>query len=211
MFKTILEGYGEFSKNLSAADKELFSRLSEGQSPEALLITCSDSRIVPQLFTHTGPGDIFMVRNAGNIIPPCGHKGISPGDQSEMASVEYAVKHLGVRHIIVCGHSDCGAMKALQSGVDQEGTPHLYHWLNHAQDTLENFKAEASSEWDEVSQLSQFNVIRQLEHLKNYKFIRERLEKDELTLHGWFFNISSASLYLYDEKQQNFFSLLEEE
>src|SRR5688500_12612524 len=123
----LVDGIHRFQKDHFVANRELYARLARGQNPETLFITCSDSRVVPSLITQTDPGDLFIIRNAGNIIPPHG-----TGGDGEAASVEFAVDGLNVKDIVVCGHSLCGAMKGLIDPKIVEKLPNVARWLEHA-------------------------------------------------------------------------------
>jgi carbonic anhydrase len=152
-----------------------------GQSPDALFIACSDSRVVPNLFASTEPGDLFVVRNVGNIVAPCGEGGRSLSDESEAAAIEFAAIALRVSDIIVCGHSECGAMRTLEEENTSQETPHLNAWLRHAQGALrqvrdgDRMKADLSI----TNHISQFNVLHQLEHLRTYPTVRGAWRTDD--------------------------------
>src|SRR6188508_482553 len=136
--QNLVDGIHRFRSLVFEQHKELFERLSDGQAPSTLFITCSDSRVVPDLFTQTGPGELFTLRNAGNIVPPYG-----ASNGGESPTIEYAVSVLGIEHVIVCGHSGCGAMKALLKPESVSHMPAIANWLNQAEATrrivLENY------------------------------------------------------------------------
>src|SRR5580692_2047595 len=139
--KKLVKGIIDFRKTIRPNYQETFARLALGQSPDTLFIACSDSRVVPNLFASTDPGDLFVIRNVGNMIPPCaGTNGHSTADESEAAAIEFAVQTLGVSEIIVCGHSECGAMMALVKGRDKVKTPNLKAWLRHGEKAMNALK-----------------------------------------------------------------------
>ncbi len=204
--KKLIRGIVEFRKNARPGYRETFARLALGQSPDALLIACSDSRVAPNVFASTEPGDLFVVRNVGNIVAPCGKEGRSLSDESEAAAIEFAAFALRVSDIIVCGHSECGAMRLLQDDQQSEETPHLYAWLRHAEGALRQVREGARMKADLSihNHLSQFNVLRQLEHLRTYPIVQERLKAGLLRLHAWWFDIAQADVLTYVERTQQF-------
>jgi carbonic anhydrase len=185
----------------------LFERLAIGQQPEALLITCSDSRINPNLITQTEPGELFIVRNAGNLVPP---RGTPVG--GEMATIEFAVVGLGIRDIIVCGHSHCGAVKALLNPESIRQTmPAMCAWLDHAEATrrLVNEKYHELSPADRLNVAIQENVLQQLENLRTHAAVAAALARGELKLHGWVYKIESGEVFAYDPTRGQFLPLTE--
>lgn len=203
----LAKGIIEFRRNLSPERRENFARLAIGQKPDALFIGCSDSRVAVNVFASTDPGDLFVIRNVGNMVPPCGADGRSSADESEAAAIEFSLGTLGVKDIIICGHSECGAMQALTSGREKLGAPNLREWLRHGETALCECRAHSEGLGAGLpahNQLSQFNVLQQLEHLKTYPLVRERLAAGTLRLHGWWFELSRAEVYAYDEAQGKF-------
>jgi carbonic anhydrase len=204
--KKLLRGIVDFHENVRPKVRDTFARLALGQSPDALLIACSDSRVVPNLFASTEPGDLFVIRNAGNIISPCGPDGRSVSDESEAAAIEFSTLGLNVRDIIVCGHSECGAMRMLWEEQKNVLAPHLHAWLRHAEGALREVR-EGKRLNDQLAphnQVSQANVLRQLDHLRTYPIVRERLQAGRLRLHGWWFDIAEAEVLSYDERSRRF-------
>src|SRR5579864_5678527 len=133
--KKLVKGIIDFQKNVRPNYRETFARLALGQSPDTLFIACSDSRVAPNVFASTDPGDMFVIRNVGNIVPPCGgDHGLSSADESEAAAIEFAVLNLKVTDVIVCGHSECGAMQALLNGREKVNSPNLKAWLRHGEE-----------------------------------------------------------------------------
>lgn len=178
------------------AQQALYQRLaSHGQSPKALMISCADSRVVPELITQADPGELFVCRNAGNIVPP-----FSQANGGVSSTVEYAVVALGVRDIIVCGHSDCGAMKGLFDKPALEAMPNVAAWLRHSQAAL-GVVSDAYPDLDDkakVRAVAMENVVAQINHLRTHPSVAARLAKGELTLHGWFFEIETQSVLALD-------------
>jgi carbonic anhydrase len=216
--KKLIEGIVTFRKGVRPDYRETFARLALGQKPDCLFIACSDSRVVPNLFASTEPGDLFVTRNVGNLVPASGPGGISTGDEAEAAAIEYAVRTLDVRDIIVCGHSSCGAMRTLldtEDGSTQavEGAPNLARWLRHALPALEKAKAGITLDPQLAPQdaLSQLNVLQQLEHVRSYPSVAERIKEGRLGLHGWWFDIGRADVYAYEEEPNRFLLIDEEE
>ncbi len=201
--KKLVRGIVEFRKKALASYRERFAQLALGQSPDTLFIACSDSRVAANVFASTEPGDLFVIRNVGNMIPCCGEDGHSSADESEAAAIEFAILNLNVKHIIVCGHSECGAMHALIRGRNTLTTPHLRAWLRHGEASLKLLDAQ-KDELAPVNKLSQLNVLLQLEHLKSYPVVRERIEQGHLTLHAWWFELSGASVHAFDVKLGKF-------
>lgn len=208
--KKLVQGIVEFRRNALPGYREKFARLALGQSPDSLFIACSDSRVVPNLFASTDPGDLFVVRNVGNLIPACGADGVSTADESEAAAIEFALLNLDVSNIIVCGHSECGAMHALLESRDKVKTPNLRSWLRHGEDSLANLPRDTGT-MSRVNHLSQLNVLRQLEHLRTYPVVQERLARGRLKLHGWWFELSTANVYCHEESAGGFIVIDEEE
>lgn len=210
--KKLIQGIIDFRMRKHPGYKETFAKLALGQQPDVLFVACSDSRVAVNVFASTEPGDLFVVRNVGNMIPPSGMLGMSIGDESELAALEFALLNLGVKHIIVCGHSECGAMIAIYNGRDKVEAPHLRSWLAHGQsslDLLEACKGEPSKIAPH-NRLSQLNVLQQLEHLKTYPIVTERMKSGQLRLHGWWFDIAEAEVYFYSEKEDRFLVFTEE-
>lgn len=210
--KKLIRGIVDFRKNVRPTCKETFAQLALGQRPDTLFIACSDSRVVPNLFASSDPGDLFVVRNVGNLIPPCGEEGISTSDESEAAAIEFSLTNLPVTEIIVCGHSECGAMYALLNGRKQMPTPHLKSWLRHADISLKalNEGGSLDSNLEPHNRLSQLNVLQQIEHLKTYQIVQKRLQEGTLRLLGWWFDIREADVYEYDPLEGKF-NLIDEE
>lgn len=181
-----------FEKSIFPAHGELFDKLAvHGQAPKALVISCADSRVVPEQIMQAQPGDLFVCRNAGNIVPP--YATLNGGVTS---TVEYAVAALGVRDIIVCGHSDCGAMKALSDPEGLEGMPNVAAWLRHSA-AAEHIVSTCHSELtgkDRVRAISLENIIAQIGHLRTHPAVAAAIARGEMTLHGWFVDIHAGQV-----------------
>ena len=176
MSKELLAGVERFRTEVYPEHAERFAELVNGQSPNTLFIVCADSRIDPSLITQTEPGEIFVVRNAGNIIAPFDPDGAL--DDGTAASIEYAVTALKVKDVVVCGHSGCGAMAALFDPTSLAALPEMTQWVSHA-----GVDPEGLSLDEVVAQ----NVLQQIEHLRDYPSVRDR---DDINLHGWVYNLS---------------------
>lgn len=191
----LVQGIHRFQQDVFGSRKELFERLAHGQEPEALFITCSDSRINPNLLTQTEPGDLFIIRNAGGLIPPHGS-----GSFGEEATIEFAVKSLGVRDIIVCGHSHCGALKSLLDPASLEEFPAMRSWLQHAQKTLEIMRENYPHLEGQalLTATVEENVLVQLEHLRCLPAVARKVEEGALFLHAWVYKIETGEVFAYD-------------
>ena len=195
----LISGVHRFRKQYWSENQDLFRRLAEhGQSPEALFIACCDSRVIPTVITHANPGDLFIFRNMGNFVPPYSE---SPLDGTGIAAaIEYAVLHLHVRDIIICGHSDCGAMKALyKDRKDFGGTPHIVEWLKNGERTLEVIAANypKMSKEERLAVTSEENVLVQMENLRTYPVVQRAAREGRLHVHAWFFEIGTGSVFGY--------------
>jgi len=203
--KKILQGVHQFRTDVFLEQRAEFERLAaKQQRPIALLITCSDSRINPNLITQTDPGDLFLIRNAGNIVPPYG--AVSSG---EIATIEYAVSVLGIVNIILCGHSHCGALDALMRSEDFADYPAVARWFSHAEATKrivrEKFSNLSGREF--ARELSQQNVLVQLAHLRTHPCVALGLATGELELHGWYYELDTGEILDYSEDQKRFVPL----
>ncbi|MFI6803542.1 carbonic anhydrase [Streptomyces luteogriseus] len=187
--KTLLDRARTFRMRVDF-DSVAYRKLAEGQYPEALFITCSDSRVIPAMITGARPGEIFELRNAGNIVPPYGR----PGACGEAATIEYALEVLGVQDIVVCGHSHCGAMGALKSGDDLSSLPGVDAWLRLARPELTSV-LETAPDDPSLPEVSQGNVVNQLVALRSYPVVRQRLDSGRLRLHGWYYEVDTGFVY----------------
>ncbi len=195
MPKELLDRFRHFRNTDLARYAELYQRLaSEGQHPQVLLIACGDSRIVPTLLTGSQPGDLFIARTIGNIVAPVD----TPPPDATVATVEFVLANLKVRDIVVCGHSRCGAMRALYDGVPDE-LPHLRRWIEQARMAALDADALAGIDEEERDRLtSQRNVLLSLERLAAHPLVAERRAAGDLILHGWYYDIASTNLEVFD-------------
>lgn len=208
--KKLIDGIVEFRKNLTEENRALFAKLALGQKPDALFIACSDSRVVPNLFASTNPGDLFVLRNIGNLIPPVSSE---LRENSAQAAIEFSIFSLQIKDIIVCGHSECGAMQILAKGEETASCPHLSCWLTYGRASVEKMQRvlAPNPHLTEHNQISQANVLQQMEHLMSYPCVRERVENKTLRIHGWWFDIAQADVYCYEQNLQQFVLIDEEE
>ena len=200
--KKLIDGLQKFQTGYFSSHRQLFEELSHGQHPRILFITCSDSRVDPNLITQAQVGELFVIRNVGNIIPPFG-----AANGGEGAAIEYAISALDIEQVIVCGHSHCGAMKALLKLSSLEETmPLVYNWLKHAEATRQVMRDNYGNlEGEELLEVTVAeNVLTQLENLQTYPIIRSRLHQRNLTLHGWVYRIESGEVLEYDAVSHDF-------
>jgi carbonic anhydrase len=199
----IIEGFLKFQRDVFPRHSELFKRLATSQNPHTLFVTCSDSRVVPELVTQREPGDLFVIRNAGNIVPSYGPE---PGGVS--ATVEYAVAAPGVTDIVICGHSDCGAMTAIATCKRLDHMPAVANWLRYADSAkVVNQAHEHASECDRVDSMVRENVIAQLTNIKTHPSVALALEQGRLKLHGWLYDIESGAIAALDGNTRRFVPL----
>jgi carbonic anhydrase len=200
----IIAGVRTFQRDTYPKYRELFEKLSRGQSPEALVITCSDSRVDPFLFTNAQPGQLFVLRNAGNIVPK--YDGIVGG---VTATIEFAVVGLHVPNIIVCGHSGCGAIHGLFHPETLKDMPHVANWLSHHAEPVREVMANSGQLGgpDELEQAVDANVLVQLDNLRGHPCVAEALAAKRIKLHGWVYDIASGELRAYDEQGRQFAAL----
>ncbi len=199
----IIDGVRLFQQQVFGSKEELFQELSKGQRPLVLFITCSDSRINPNLLTQTEPGDLFILRNAGNIVPPHG-----AGAGGEEATIEYAVAHLKVRHIVVCGHSGCGAMQGLLAPQAIADMPAVGRWLAFSQAVVPQISADLAAT-ERLRLAIEKNALLQLEHLKTHPAVAAALAAGQLKLHAWVYGIAGGQVEAYDAARQLFVPLAE--
>ncbi|WNF25599.1 carbonic anhydrase [Streptomyces sp. C11-1] len=186
--QSLVEHARTFTEHVAANAKD-FALLADGQTPEALFITCSDSRVVPSLFTGARPGQLFELRTAGNIVPPYPERDRPTG---EAATIEYALRMLQVRDIIVCGHSHCGAVGAVFRGDDLSAMPAVRHWLERSSDG----RAPTAHSGDLPGAI-QAHALAQLDTLRGYPAVRERLAERTLGLHAWYYEVHTGSVSVH--------------
>jgi carbonic anhydrase len=201
--QNVIDGFLKFQKTGFPERSELFKRLATEQHPRTLFIACSDSRVVPELLTQGEPGDMFVIRNAGNIVPSYGPE---PGGVS--ATVEYAVAILEVTDIVICGHSDCGAMTAISTCKCLDHLPAVANWLRHAESAkVVNAAKKHASPEKQLDSLVHENVIAQLANIKTHPSVALALEQGRLNLHGWVYDIATGLIDALDSSSHRFISL----
>ncbi|MFF8812206.1 carbonic anhydrase [Streptomyces pactum] len=188
----LTEGVARFQRDVFPAKADLFTHLAAHHTPHALFIGCSDARVVPELITQGEPGELFVIRTAGNLVPA-----YTPGANGVTASIEYAVAVLGVRDIVVCGHSACGAMTALAEGHDLTGAPTVAEWLRHADAAVARTAGMAAGP-EKVGALVRRNVSAQLTNLTTHPSVARALTEGKVTLHGWVFDIATGGVEALD-------------
>jgi len=200
----LLDGIVKFREGDFEAHKELFKQLKEGQKPHTLFISCCDSRIDPNMITGTLPGELFIVRNIANIVPPYRETSEYVATTS---AIEYAVLNLGVENIIVCGHSNCGGCAACLKPVDYlEQLPHTKKWLELSNSVRDKVLSEVPDDKPEVREwmMEQGNVVEQLKHLLSYPYIKERVLSEQLKISGWHYIIETGEIFIYDKESGEF-------
>lgn len=202
--KKLYRGIHHFQQSYFEKEEDFFKRLSVTQNPEVLFITCADSRVDPNLVTQSKPGELFIVRNLGNIIPPFN----AIKDKNSIgAAIEFAVMRLKVSDLIVCGHSNCGAIKALCDGEEAlADTPHLRDWLRIAGPVTEIVRSYYGESPPELCQqlTEQENILEQLRNIQTYPFVIQALNNGTLHLHGWYYEIGTGEIYSYNPGKEVF-------
>ncbi len=197
----LLAGIVDYRRNVRPAYAETFARLALTQAPDCLMVACSDSRVVPNLFASTDPGDLFVVRNVGNFVPPFEVEG---RDRAAGAAVEFSTEVLGVRDIVVVGHSECGAMRALLGSALPDSAPTLRAWLSLGRPALEHLSDPLAPDLPPHDRLSQLNVLQQLENLRTYPGVASRIQAGQLKLHAWWFDIAHADVLAWHKERRRF-------
>jgi carbonic anhydrase len=195
----LLPGLRKFTNEVFPTQQPMFERLSQGQHPHTLLITCSDSRIDPNLVTQTQPGELFIVRNAGNIVPPYGGTG-----GGEEAAIEFAVDGLQVSNIVVCGHSHCGAMAALTNPEKIESLPSVSRWLTYAQATKRRLQEAGSNAAPPLSQVIEENVLVQADNLRTHPAVSAALRRERVRIFCWVYHFETGAVTVYDPRSNTF-------
>lgn len=199
-----IHGFRSFQSNYFQEDTELYTRLKQGQRPRVLLVGCSDSRVDPSMMVRSQPGDLFIVRNVANLVPPCEYDRTYHGVS---AALEYAVCHLEVEHIIVLGHSCCGGIRSLMEGIppDKEGE-YISKWVSIAerakQQVLKAFPDESADH--QAKACEHASILVSLENLLTFPWLKKRVDEEKLDLHGWYFDIESGNLYSYRPDEGKF-------
>jgi carbonic anhydrase len=201
----LIEGYKRFTLEVFPQRRAQFHLLAESQAPEFLFITCSDSRIVPDLILGTGPGDLFITRNAGNVVPVAGAE-----VDGATATIEYAVEVLKVRHAILCGHSDCGAMKAALERKSLRNLPKASRWLGHVEAAFSHRQPlnPADGESADLAALIRGNVVAQWLNLREQPSVQHAMQEGRLAVHAWYYDILTGRIEQLDERTRRFAPLI---
>jgi carbonic anhydrase len=208
--RTLVNGFKRFKREVFPAQRSLFQELTKGQHPKALFITCSDSRVVPEVITQSQPGDLFICRTVGNQVPPHGEA----SGHGVSSSIEYALQLLGIRQIVICGHTDCGAMHGVLHPEKLHKLPATTAWLRHTDRARAAVMANHSAEGRDgelVCRLAEENVVSQLEHLRSHPAVAEGLKRGDLDMHGWVYQLHSGDVMAYDTSSNRFLSLMDED
>jgi len=194
-------GVAKFRAKVFPNRRALFERLAKAQEPKALFLTCADSRVVPSLITQTGPGELFIERNPGNIVPV--YEEVAVGVS---ASIEYAVSALGTKHVIVCGHSDCGAVRGMMKPDKLAGMSAVGRWLGYGEEAVRRLNCDGgdASEEARLQRLTRLNVIVQIEHLQSHPSVRAAQARGELHIHGWVYDIATGGVEAYHPQAGTF-------
>jgi carbonic anhydrase len=189
----LMSGYRKFREKFHSKH-EVFEKLAEeGQNPKVMWIGCADSRVVPELITGADPGELFDVRNIANIVPPAASGACATG-----AAIEYAVIHLGVRHIVVCGHTECGGIKALESPPEPDSEPHIASWLEFARPARDRVLNSEVPEEDRYFETIKANVLMQCENLRSYPCVTDGEQSGELSVHAWLYDLHTGRILAFD-------------
>jgi carbonic anhydrase len=204
-WRRLSDGVRAFRRDVFPAQRDLYEFIaSQGQRPHTLLVTCADSRVDPELLTMSGPGEIFVARNIGNIVPGYGEMlgGVS-------AVIEFAVTALGVSHIVICGHTDCGAIKGLLDRDSVAAMPTVRQWLHHAEAALSVVQAREAAAPPDIfnAKLVEANVLLQLDHLRTHPSVAGGLARGTLAVHGWVYNIATGAVLMHDPALGRFESI----
>jgi len=190
----LISGHRQFREKFES-NSEVFEKLAEeGQNPKVLWIGCADSRVVPELITGADPGELFDVRNIANVVPPASSVACATG-----AAVEYAVIHLNVSHIVVCGHTDCGGIKALEAPPDPGGQPHITSWLELARPARDRVLGSDIAEEDQYLETIKTNVLMQCENLRSYPCVADGERSGGLSIHAWLYDLQTGRILAFDD------------
>ena len=199
---SLIDGYRKFREKYKS-DHEVFDRLAdEGQDPKVMWIGCSDSRVVPELITGAEPGELFDLRNIANVVPPATSAACATG-----AAIEYAVIHLGVDHIVVCGHTECGGIAALAAEPDPDVQPHITSWLDLARPAREQALASGVAEEDLYLETIKTNVLIQFDNLRTYPCVAGGERSGTLTIHGWLYDLHTRTIKAYHPESKEWVSI----
>ena len=202
----LISGHRRFRKKFDS-NHEVFEKLAEeGQNPKVLWIGCSDSRVVPELITGADPGELFDVRNIANVVPPAASAACATG-----AAIEYAVIHLEVRHIVVCGHTECGGIKALEEPLEPEKQPHITSWLELARPAREKVLNSDVPESDRYLETIKTNVLMQCENLRSYPCVAGGERSGELSIHPWLYDLHTGRILAFDTSSARWVAVAEQQ
>lgn len=207
--RKMIHGFRHFRKAYFSDSTELYARLKHGQMPDALMIACCDSRVDPAHVTGSGPGEMFVIRNVANLVPPYHPDSAFHGVS---AAIEYAVCELEVRHIIVLGHSRCGGIHALMEAAEKgHSSAFLGRWLSLAEPALLRVREQLAGAPQELQQRAceETSILLSMENLMTFPWIRQRVEAGSLKIHGWYFHMDSGEMYDYDSEKEEFLPLSE--
>ena len=201
----LITGHRRFREKFES-DHEVFEKLAEeGQNPKVMWIGCADSRVVPELITGADPGELFDVRNIANVVPPA-----ASGDCATGAAVEYAVIHLEVRHIVVCGHTECGGIKALEGSPDAENEPHIASWLEFAQPARQRVLESGVPHEEQYLETIRTNALMQCANLRSYPCVAEREKTGDLSIHAWLYDLHTGTISTYNEATSTWHAVAEQ-
>lgn len=200
----LFEGVREFTRRDYEKHKSIFDELEERQAPHTLFVTCSDSRIVPALITQTMPGELFVIRNVANIVPPVE---MAEHFTENISAVEYAVQVLDVKQVVICGHSNCGGCRALFAEPDEiDALPYTRRWLQHAHPARERAEARHNHLWSDnpYRSVEQENILLQMENLRSHPFIKDKQKSGSLPIYGWYYDIGRGKILNYNAERDEF-------
>lgn len=201
----LIPGIRAFRENVFPSHRTQFEGLASGQRPPTMFITCSDSRIVPEMLTQTGPGELFVLRNAGNMVPPS-----ASAPSGEAATIEYAIQVLKVEDVIVCGHSHCGAIAGLLRPQSLQGLPAVEQWLTYAERVrreMEDERFVRDGDDDLLTTAIKANVLVQLDHLRSHQVVADAEARGDVHLHGCFYRFETGEVTLFDDSERRFTAL----
>lgn len=204
--KKLIVGFKRFQKQYFGDDKRLYARMKEGQPAKTLMIACCDSRVDPAILTDCDPGDLFIVRNVANLVPPFESAGHYHGTS---AALEFAVNQLQVENIIVMGHTNCSGIKALWLDDETATSQFIHPWVSIAQAAKDKVKISHAEQKasEQLSACEQAAVLVSLKNLLSFSFIKQRVKQGDLTLHGWYFDVSIGELFSYRPQQDQFIAV----
>ena len=201
----LISGHRKFREKFES-NSEVFEKLAEeGQNPKVLWIGCSDSRVVPELITGADPGELFDVRNIANVVPPATSLACAAG-----AAVEYAVIHLDVTHIVVCGHTDCGGIKALEAPPDPDGQPHITSWLELARPARDRVLTSDTPEAEHYIETIKTNVLMQCENLRTYPCVADGERSGRLAIHPWLYDLHTGKIFAWSKTSGSWSAVAEQ-